>query len=246
MAADAKFDEFLKTLGVAMPADADEEERGIFGGVARRVDNPGLDGVSSLLHYAVANGDLEEAYRLIVEENANPNARNPNMSTPTHVAASLGLYGMCEMLLEQGATLSLTESKNVGGYTPLHHAVRGNHLQITELLLSQGADPNAQETGNGFTPLHHCARTRGLCDMAKLLMAKGADVSQCDNDGRSPSYWAKECTNPDFLAIRGVPEPEEPSLDDLLAGLQEASAYRNAILNPPKAPKGDKKKKKKK
>ena len=48
------------------------------------------------------------------------------------------------------------------------------------------------------------------------------------------------------MAIRGVPEPEEPSLDDLLAGLQEADARRNAILNPPKAPKGDKKKKKKK
>ena len=71
--------------------------------------------------------------------------------------------------------------ENVGGYTPLHHAVRGNHLQITELLLLQGADPNAQETGNGFTPLHLC--TKGLCNMAKLLMAKGADISQCDNDG---------------------------------------------------------------
>ncbi len=239
-----KIDAFVATLGVAMDEDADPEERGIFGGRDPRVADAGLGGVSALLHYAVANGDLEEAYRLIVEEDANPNALNPNRSTPCHVAAHLGLYAMCEMLLEQGANLALCESHNVGGYTPLHHAVRGNHLQIVELLLSQGSDPNAQETGNGFTCLHFCARQKGLQDMAKLLMAKGADVSQCDNDNCSPSYWAKETGNAAFLAIRGVPEPEAPSLDDLLAGLQERDALRNAILNPPKSGGGGGKKKK--
>jgi len=128
------------------------------------------------------------------------------------------------------------------------HAVCGNHLQIAELLLMEGADPNIQDSGNGFTPLHVCARKTGRIQLAKLLMSKGADAAQCDNDNLSPSYWAKECRNSQYLAINGIPEPEEPSLDDLLAGLQEAKTERERILKPPKkagkGKKGGKKKKK--
>ena len=51
-----------------------------------------------------------------------------------------------------------------------------------------------------------------------------------------------------IILIQGVPEPEVPDLDDLLAGLQEKQAERERILKPPKkegkGKKGGKKKKK--
>ena len=42
---------------------------------------------------------------------------------------------MVEMLLEQGADVNMKESFEIGAYIPLIHSVKGNHLQITELLL---------------------------------------------------------------------------------------------------------------
>ena len=242
-------DEWTKKLGLALGEDDDPAELGMFAGADPNICDEGIGGSSALLHYAVANGDLEEVYRLIVEDNANPNARNPNRSTPLHIAAQRGMFGLCQMILEHGGSLNAKESSNVGGYTPLLHSVVGNHLQIVELLLQEGADPNVQDSLNGFTALHICARMPGRIQLAKLLMSKGADIEQCDHDNLSPSYWAKECRNSQFLSIQGVPEPEVPDLDDLLAGLQEKQAERERILKPPKkegkGKKGGKKKKKK-
>jgi ankyrin repeat protein len=240
-------DDWTKKLGVALGEDDDPQEMGMFAGKDPNIKAAGIGGASALLHYAVSNLDIEETYRLIVEEGADPNARNHNMSTPLHVACRLGSLGLVQLLLENGSSLETKESKSVGGYTPLLHAVAENHIQIAELLLQEGSDPNVCDAGQGFSCLHLCAR-RNLIQMAKLLMAKGADIEQCDKDNLSPSYWAKECRNENFLQIRGVPEPEEPSLDDLLAGLQEAQAERERILKPPAKAGGKKKggKKKKK
>lgn len=241
-------EEWTKVLGLAIGEDDDAEEMGMFAGIDTKVKEVGLGGSSALLHYSVSNGDVEEVYRLIVEDNANPNARNHNRSTPLHVACKQGMFGLVQMLMEHGADVHLRENVSIGGFTPLLHAVAQNHIAIVELLLQEGADPNVQDTA-GYTCLHICARTPGRLQMAKLLMAKGADIEQCDNDDLSPSYWAKETRNLQFLQISGVPEPEEPSLDDLLAGLQEAHAERLRILKPPakagKGKKGGKKKKKK-
>src|SRR4051812_653412 len=43
--------------------------------------------------------------------------------------------------------------KDDDGWTPLHHAVCGGNLEISNYLLNNGADVNAQ-TMNGKTPLH--------------------------------------------------------------------------------------------
>ena len=50
----------------------------------------------------------------------------------------------------------LTTARNVNGLTPLHWA--GNELpQTIELILDNGADPDAQDK-NGYAPLHHWTR----------------------------------------------------------------------------------------
>ena len=203
-------------------------------------------GISALLHYAASSGDIEECYRLIVEEGASVNSLNANRSTPLHIAAQKGYYTMVEMLLEQGADVNMKESFEIGAYIPLIHSVKGNHLQITELLLAHGSDPNETDTG-GLTPLHYCGRLADHESMARLLLSKGADPNRLDKDGFNCAYWAKECGNKSFLRIKNIPEVEAPGLEDLVTRLLEKKKAYYEKLNGGKGnDDGDGKKKKKK
>ena len=82
-------DEWTKKLGLALGEDDDPAELGMFAGADPNICDEGIGGSSALLHYAVANGDLEEVYRLIVEDNANPNAR-----TTTHCSTTWYVWFM--------------------------------------------------------------------------------------------------------------------------------------------------------
>lgn len=53
--------------------------------------------------------------------------------------------------------------------TPLHYAVRGNHLKVVELLLEKGADPDPKDMGSE-TPLNAAAGF-GLDDIVRRLLA---------------------------------------------------------------------------
>ncbi len=57
---------------------------------------------------------------------------------------------------------------------PLHAAVAGRKLQLVKLLLAQGANVNATQTG-GWTALHGAAQNGDL-DIVEALIAKGAHV----------------------------------------------------------------------
>jgi ankyrin repeat protein len=203
-------------------------------------------GVSALLHYATANGDIEESYRLILEENASVHSLNSTRSTPLHIAAGSGFYTMVEMLLEQGAEVDRKESNEIGAYIPLHCAVKGNHIQIAELLLGHGSDPNAEDV-NKMTPLHYCARMPDHDDMARLLLAKGGNPELKDENGYNASYWAQEMRNKPFLKINGIPEPESPGVEDLISLIKaRKEEYSAKVGGGKKKDDGGKKKKKKK
>ena len=86
------------------------------------------------LHNAVYNFDSRRLFELL-EDNLNPNRGIP---TPLWVAAKRGFYTACELLLEYGAEINLTDydgSQN----TPLHMAVMGNHVDVVALLCRSGA-----------------------------------------------------------------------------------------------------------
>ncbi len=89
------------------------------------------------------------------------------------------------------------------GPHPITMAVNNGRLEIAELLLDHGADPNTRTAPRydtlsrryfGNTPLHIAVR-KGDVNMTRLLLAHGADPSLKHNLGETPigeALWSKE------------------------------------------------------
>src|ERR1035438_7582111 len=93
-----------------------------------------------------------------------------------HDAAANGDLGTVKALLKGNPGLV-----DKSGMTPLHWAAARGHKDVAELLLANGADVNAKNTGTtglntGLTPLHYAAGS-GHKDVAELLLANKADVN---------------------------------------------------------------------
>ncbi len=61
------------------------------------------------------------------------------------------------------------------GWTGLHSAAKGGHLQAVRLLVEHGADPNAREAGDNTYPLHWAAAHAHL-EVVRALLDSGGDV----------------------------------------------------------------------
>lgn len=66
-------------------------------------------------------------------------------------------------------------SLDTSGDTPLHNAVYNQHIEVVELLLEKGADPNILNS-NGLSPLH-IAMVHLNVELVKLLLISGGDLS---------------------------------------------------------------------
>jgi ankyrin repeat protein len=92
--------------------------------------------------------------------------------TELHFAAGKGDLLRVKQLVESGR--SVKEYDEIG-YTPLHHAAKGEFFALTTYLLSVGADINAHDEENiGETPLGAVAASCSY-EMAKLLVDAGAN-----------------------------------------------------------------------
>ena len=76
--------------------------------------------------------------------------------------------------------------------TPLHIAALWGDVEIVEVLLERGADPNVKDD-NGQTPLHIAAQ-EGHVDVVRVLLERGADPRIADNGGHIPLDYAKDST----------------------------------------------------
>lgn len=114
----------------------------------------------------------------LLEQGADPSARNAVLATPLHVAASHGRAQMGQRLLDAGVEVNAADHR---GDTPLHAAMvhfstngqEPGYMQVIGLLLDRGADPllrNAQ----GLTPLGILERKApsSRIDMLRAFMAR--------------------------------------------------------------------------
>lgn len=143
-----------------------------------------------------SDGDLEAVADLL-ESGADVNATNRQLETPLSVAAEANHKKIVELLVENGASLTVGEAAAnaaQGGYIEivkflldkgmdvnapciggsiLSRAVSGGHFEIVEFLLDRGADINLDD-GEGYTALYTASGTSA--EMVKFLLKHGAEV----------------------------------------------------------------------
>jgi ankyrin repeat protein len=76
---------------------------------------------------------------------------------------------------------SLVNVTDKEGYTPLHRACYGNHVEIVKYLLQNGANI-AAKTELQWEPLHSCCRWNHI-ECAQVLISEGADVNALSEGG---------------------------------------------------------------
>jgi ankyrin repeat protein len=160
------------------------------------------------LVFAAREGDLESS-RLLLDAGASVNQQTEYGWTPLLTAVNNRSYRVAEFLIERGADVNLA---NKGGWTPLYLAtdnrnIEGgdypvpkadlDHLQIIELLLSKGANPNLRVKDNtltrtiftmqwffedGATPFVRAAQS-GDTVLMRLLLKHGADPAAATANG---------------------------------------------------------------
>jgi len=117
-------------------------------------------------------GDCPDLVRLLLNHGADPNLEAFD-DPPLALAVSHNAHVSARMLLEAGADPNAKAS--IYG-SVLHAALREASLELLELLLANGSDPD-QEDGAGRTPLG-IAEAEGLAETAALLRRYGAAVSK--------------------------------------------------------------------
>lgn len=106
--------------------------------------------------------------------------------TPLHWIAVDGNKKIAKFLIAKGADVNAVD---IDGCTPLHCAVYSNHEKDAEdgerLSMRMGYVDLGE---NGTTP--YWATVEGHTEIAKLLIASGADVNAVNNEGETPLFLA--------------------------------------------------------
>lgn len=125
----------------------------------------------------------------LVRQGAPLEVRLQHGMTPLMVAASLGRFGVCKVLLEAGANVdALHEAAPVNA---LYMAVQRGHAEVVRLLLDAGASPHQAAYPGGVTPLWVAAHA-GEAGCMRELLARKPNVNAQSADGVSPLSIAVE------------------------------------------------------
>ncbi|KAI3962419.1 hypothetical protein MKW98_010970 [Papaver atlanticum] len=127
------------------------------------------------LHYAVLGGD-RKIQTLLLSKGIRINVATRS-GTALSYAALLGQVDAVRVLLDHHADPNV---ELFGMVTPVNSTIINNSLQIMDLLLQAGADPNAKSCG--FAPLI-LAIDYGLTQFVVRLLEAGADPNVTDIEG---------------------------------------------------------------
>jgi ankyrin repeat protein len=101
-------------------------------------------------------------------------------------AVATGNIEVVKQHLADGAPWPIAPAEE--GWTPLHLSVQNGKKEVSELLISEGADVNAMNMWGG-TPLQLAAR-EGRKEIAELLIENEADLNVKDKSGLTSLDWA--------------------------------------------------------
>lgn len=156
-------------------------------------------GAAANLFESAAMGEAPTIQAMLTANPALVNSYSYDGWTALHLAAHFGQTEAARALMEHGADIAL-RSRNPLDNMPLHAAVAGGeHVELVQLLLHHGADPNATQHG-GYTPLHETAQN-GFFTVTRLLLESGADASIRTSDGKTARQLAEEQGHTELAAL---------------------------------------------
>lgn len=163
------------------------------------------------LHAAAHYGRSSVADSLIAA-GADLEARDAGDCTPLHRALLNRQGATARLLVHRGADVG---ARDAAGQTPLQLALflwaqkRDADLAgAIEAMVESLGNPNARWAG-GATPLHHAALA-GASRAVELLLAKGAEATTEDENGRTPLDLAVAAGHRDIAqALRAAAREEE-------------------------------------
>jgi ankyrin repeat protein len=160
-----------------------------------------------LIHLAVAEDQMEAA-RLLIERGADLNVRNSDGRTPLHDCFELSRDEFAQLLLAAGAKIDVCAAAAYGmqdrlreilsgapeqandlrtGISPLGWSAYGNQPESARILLEHGAVADRPPYDvEAWGPIAHVANT----NVARVLLANGADPNCRDEDGDTPIHAA--------------------------------------------------------
>ncbi|MBM4092954.1 MAG: hypothetical protein FJ276_26625, partial [Planctomycetes bacterium] len=123
--------------------------------------------------------------------------------TTLHKAAEKNQAATARELIAAGADVDAYD----GDRTPLHCAVIFGSVDVTMVLIDNGAKVEAGDLHRLQTPLHFCADRQGHPDIADVLLSHGANIDVLDGNGNTPLYMAAAKGNlpmTEFFLARGA------------------------------------------
>jgi ankyrin repeat protein len=136
------------------------------------------------LHFAAKNGNKDVA-QLLIDKEADINAKSNINETPLHVAAKYGNSGVAKLLIDKDANVNTVEAT----FTPLHYAAEKGYSDIAKLLIDNDANINAVDINDNYTPLHLAAEN-GNKDVVELLINNDDNINITNKYGQTPLHLA--------------------------------------------------------
>ncbi|XP_048247737.1 uncharacterized protein LOC124119968 [Haliotis rufescens] len=150
------------------------------------------------LHCACMRGDVETVKYVLSLHVVDINSRGGRSWTPVMWAAYKGHREVVELLVSEGADVSLVSDR---GYNTLHLACLGGDMETVKYVLSLNVVDINSRGGSSLTPVMEAAE-EGHRDVVELLVSEGADVSLVDMVGNNILHLA--CMGGDVETVKYV------------------------------------------
>ncbi|XP_046567998.1 serine/threonine-protein phosphatase 6 regulatory ankyrin repeat subunit A-like [Haliotis rubra] len=145
------------------------------------------DRSNNILHLACFRGHVEVVKYVLSQNAVDINSRGNSSKTPVMDAGRNGHKDMVELLVQNGANLSLSDAH---GDNILHYVCSGGHVEVLKYVLSRDTE-DINRRGNGNKTPVMVAGERGHRDVVELLVQKGANLSL--RDARSDNILHLAC-----------------------------------------------------